>query len=66
MFNPEAWSDTDFMLEWIKHMHCTLLPPNHTWWHYWLCPGLARIEELADYYIDQNEREWVEGKYKVS
>jgi hypothetical protein len=26
----------------------------------------ARIEELADQYIDENEREWVEGKYSVS
>ena len=26
----------------------------------------ARIEELADQYIDKNEREWVEGKYSVS
>ena len=26
----------------------------------------ARIEELADQYIDKNEREWVEGKYTVS
>ena len=26
----------------------------------------ARIEELADQYIDENEREWVEGKYTVS
>jgi hypothetical protein len=25
-----------------------------------------RIEELADQYIDENEREWVEGKYSVS
>src|SRR3984885_28185 len=26
----------------------------------------ARIEELADQYIDENERDWVEGKYSVS
>jgi hypothetical protein len=26
----------------------------------------ARIEDLADQYIDKNEREWVEGKYTVS
>ena len=26
----------------------------------------SRIEELADQYIDENEREWVEGKYSVS
>jgi hypothetical protein len=26
----------------------------------------ARIEELADQYMDENEREWVEGKYTVS
>jgi hypothetical protein len=26
----------------------------------------SRIEELADVYIDQNEREWVEGKYSIS
>jgi hypothetical protein len=26
----------------------------------------ARIEELADQYIDEHEREWVEGKYSVS
>jgi DDE superfamily endonuclease len=25
-----------------------------------------RITELADQYIDENEREWVEGKYTVS
>jgi hypothetical protein len=25
----------------------------------------TRIEELADQYIDENEREWVEGKYTV-
>jgi uncharacterized membrane protein YebE (DUF533 family) len=26
----------------------------------------ARIEELADQYIDEHERDWVEGKYSVS
>ena len=26
----------------------------------------AQIEELADQYIDENERDWVEGKYSVS
>jgi hypothetical protein len=26
----------------------------------------ARIEELADQYIDENEKEWVEGAYSVS
>jgi hypothetical protein len=26
----------------------------------------ARIEELADQYIDENESDWVEGKYSVS
>jgi hypothetical protein len=26
----------------------------------------ARIEELADQYIDENEKDWVEGKYSVS
>jgi hypothetical protein len=26
----------------------------------------ARIEELAEQYIDENESDWVEGKYSVS
>jgi hypothetical protein len=26
----------------------------------------ARIEKLADQYIDEHERDWVEGKYLVS
>jgi hypothetical protein len=26
----------------------------------------ARIEELSDQYIDEHERDWVEGKYSVS
>src|SRR3981081_1164734 len=26
----------------------------------------ARIEELADQYIDEHEMDWVEGKYSVS
>jgi hypothetical protein len=25
----------------------------------------ARIEELADQYIDEHEREWIEGKYSI-
>ena len=29
-------------------------------------PLKARIEELADQYIDKNEKEWVEGAYSVS
>jgi hypothetical protein len=31
-----------------------------------LIKRLPVIEELADQYIDENEREWVEGKYSVS
>ena len=115
MFNPKAWSNTDLMLEWIKHMytpsskyplfprHSTKRPPRFlsldvfsgqktkevihsfkalkcttsfipsgTTGFVQVCDTVvnrslkARIEELADQYIDANERDWVEGKYSVS
>jgi hypothetical protein len=115
MFNPKAWSNSDLMLEWIKHIYtpsseypffprystkrpprlltldvfagqktkevitgfkalnCTTsFIPGGTTGFVQVCDTVinrslkARIEELADQYIDENEREWVEGKYTVS
>jgi hypothetical protein len=115
MFNPKAWSNTDLMLEWIKHMYTlsskyslfprhltarlprllsldifagqktkevitsfkalkctTLFIPGSTTGFVQVCNIVvnrslkARIKDLADQYIDQNEREWVESKYTVS
>jgi hypothetical protein len=115
MFNPKAWSNSDLMLEWIKHIYtpsseypffprysterpprflsldvfagqktkevitsfkalkCTTsFIPGGTTGFVQVCDTVvnrslkARIEELADQYIDENEREWVEGKYSVS
>jgi hypothetical protein len=106
MFNPKAWSNSDLILEWIKHIYTpsskyllprysTTRPPRYlsldvfagqktkeviagfkalkcTTGFVQVCDTVvnkslkARIEELADQYIDENEREWVEGKYTVS
>jgi hypothetical protein len=114
MFNPKAWSNTDLMLEWIKHIYtpssnylfprystkrpprflsldvfsgqktkevihsfkalkCTTsFIPSGTTGFVQVCDTVvnrslkARIEELADQYIDEHERDWVEGKYSVS
>jgi hypothetical protein len=115
MFNPKAWSNSDLMLEWIKHIYApsseyryfprystkrpprflsldvfagqktkeviagfkalnctTSFIPGGTTGFVQVCDTVinrslkARIEELADQYIDKNEREWVEGKYTVS
>jgi hypothetical protein len=115
MFNPKAWSNTDLMVEWIKHLytsstnypffprHSTQRPPrllsldvfsgqkttevintfksircttsfipSGTTCVIQVCDTVvnrslkARIEELADQYIDEHEVEWVEGKYSVS
>jgi hypothetical protein len=94
MFNPKAWSNSDLILEWIKHIYTpstkyplfprysTKRPPRflsldvfsgqkteeviHSFKALVNRSLKARIEELADQYIDQNEREWVEGKYSVS
>jgi hypothetical protein len=115
MFDPKAWSNTDLMLEWIKHMytpssnypffprHSTKRPPRllsldvfagqktkevidcfkalkcttsfipgGTTGFIQVCDTVvnrslkARIEDLADQYIDAHEREWIEGKYSVS
>src|ERR1700709_954695 len=115
MFNPKAWSNSDLMLEWIKHIYTpsskyplfprysTVRPPRFlsldvfagqktkevidcfkalkcttsfipsgTTGFVQVCDTVvnralkARIEKLADQYIDENEREWVEGKYSVS
>jgi transposase-like protein len=114
MFNPKAWSNTDLMVEWIKHMYtfssnyplfprnstqrpprflsldvfagqktnevidcfkaikCTTsFIPGGTTGFVQVCDTVVnrslknRIEELADQYIDKNEKEWVEGKYSV-
>ena len=115
MFNPKAWSNTDLMLAWIKHIytpsseyplfprHSTTRPPRFlsldvfsgqktkevitsfkalkcttsfipggTTGFIQVCDTVInkslkdRIEELADQYVDEHEREWVEGKYTVS
>jgi hypothetical protein len=115
MFNPKAWSNTDLMVEWIRHHYipstnypffqrnstqrpprflsldvfsgqktqevtdsfksikCTTsFIPSGTTGFIQVCDTTvnhalkSRIEELADIYIDQNEREWVEGKYSIS
>ena len=115
MFNPKAWSNTELMLEWIKHMYtpsskyplfppystarpprflsldvfasqktkevinsfkalkCTTsFIPGGTTGFVQVCDTVinrslkARIEELAEQYIDGNESDWVEGKYSVS
>jgi transposase-like protein len=114
MFNPKAWSNTDLMLEWIKHLYtpstnypyfprnsilrpprflsldvfsgqktkevidsfksirCTTsFIPGGTTGFIQVCDTAvnrslkARIEELADRYIDEHEVEWVEGRYSV-
>jgi hypothetical protein len=114
MFNPKAWSNTDLMVEWIRHHYipstnypffqrnstqrpprflsldvfsgqktqevtdsfksikCTTsFIPSGTTGFIQVCDTTvnhalkSRIEELADIYIDQNEREWVEGKYSI-
>jgi hypothetical protein len=106
MFNPKAWSNSDLMLEWIKHIytpsskyhlfsrHSTARPPRFlsldvfagqktneviagfkalkrttsfipggTTGFVQVCDTVvnrslpAPIEELADQYIDENERE---------
>jgi hypothetical protein len=114
MFNPKAWSNTDLMLEWIKHLYtpstnypyfprnsilrpprflsldvfsgqktkevidsfkstrcATSFIPGGTTGFIQVCDTVvnrslkARIEELADRYIDEHEIEWVEGTYSV-
>jgi hypothetical protein len=106
MFNPKAWSNTDLMLEWIKHIYTlsskyplfsqystkrpprflsldvfsgqktkevihsfkalkciTSFIPSSTTGFVQVCDTVinrslkARIEELADQYIDKNERD---------
>ena len=115
MFNLKAWSNSDLMLEWIKHIYApsseyryfprystkrpprllsldvfagqktkeviagfkalnctTSFIPGGTTGFIQVCDTVinrslkAQIEELADQYIDKNEREWVEGKYTIS
>ena len=114
MFNPKAWSNTNLMVEWVKHIYtpssnypcfprnsaqrpprflsldvfagqktrevidcfkairCTTsFIPGGTSGFVQVCDTVvnrslkARIEELADQYIDEHEREWIEGKYSV-
>jgi hypothetical protein len=114
MFNPKAWSNTDLMVEWVKHIYtpssnypcfprnstqrpprflsldvfsgqktkevinsfkairCTTsFIPSGTTGFVQVCDTVvnkslkARIEELADQYIDEHESEWVEGKYSI-
>jgi hypothetical protein len=57
----------------FKALKCTtLFIPGSTTGFIQVCDTVinkslkARIEELADQYIDKHEREWVEGKYSVS
>ena len=115
MFNPKAWSNSDLMLEWIKHIYTpsskyplfsrystTCLPrflsldvfsgqktkevitifkalkcttsfiPGGTTGFIQVCDTVInkslkdQIKVLADQYINEHEREWVEGAYSVS
>ena len=61
------------MITGFKALKCTtLFIPSSTTGFVQVCDTVvnkslkARIKELADQYIDENEKEYVEGKYIVS